>query len=324
MTDPGTTSGAWAKSKGVAHVSVVPLVSLMLFAVVLPEGEAKAGAYPPRVQIPGFVQVEGETVRLSDLLPPDAPEEFGEIGARVILGESPLPASPRVILKAQIERKLREVPSLLERLEIPDRLIVTRPRRRLSSAEIWTAIEDFLAERGLPAPVPQACMVSSADGPTLMNAEAAEPGKQHCAQGGLGLQAPVFVTQLDPGLAVKSMEPDRVRRRLRFLLWTAHEPQVLPFYVNVEKLWSAAAWSSQPLRSMRPAHSPAVVLVAAGKPARLVIETPNLRLTARVSPLESGVKGQVIRVRNLDTQRILEAQVVGVGLLQAELAANDE
>ena len=232
------------------------------------------------------------------------------------------PPTVSVILATFNERQ--NLPSLLERLEIPDRLIVTRPRRRLSSAEIWTAIEDFLAERGLPAPVPQACMVSSAEGPTLMNAEAAEPGKQHCAQGGLGLQAPVFVTQLDPGLAVKSMEPDRVRRRLRFLLWTAHEPQVLPFYVNVEKLWSAAAWSSQPLRSMRPAHSPAVVLVAAGKPARLVIETPNLRLTARVSPLESGVKGQVIRVRNLDTQRVLEGQVVGPGLLQAELAASDE
>jgi flagella basal body P-ring formation protein FlgA len=62
-----------------------------------------------------------------------------------------------------------------------------------------------------------------------------------------------------------------------------------------------------------------MVLVMAGKPAKLVVETATLRMTALVTPLQSGVKGQIIRVRNPDTQRVLEAEVVGVGLLQAEL-----
>jgi flagella basal body P-ring formation protein FlgA len=59
--------------------------------------------------------------------------------------------------------------------------------------------------------------------------------------------------------------------------------------------------------------------VVAGKPAKLVVEMAALRITALVTPLQSGVKGQTIRVRNLDTQRVFEAEVVGADLLQAEL-----
>jgi flagella basal body P-ring formation protein FlgA len=170
----------------------------------------------------------------------------------------------------------------------------------------------------------------------------------------------VFVTEPDPGLEVKRVEPDRVERKTRFLLWTSKEPQVLPFYVRIEGLSETAAWASShngqisegsiPTDSHLERHktggdltdSPALlgglprvtahkgeltqramsspaVLVAPGKPAKLVIETATLRMTALVTPLESGVKGQIIRVRNLDTQRVFEAEVVGGGLLQAEL-----
>jgi flagella basal body P-ring formation protein FlgA len=43
-------------------------------------------------------------------------------------------------------------------------------------------------------------------------------------------------------------------------------------------------------------------------------------MTALVTPLESGVRGQLIRVRNQDTRRVFEAEVAGVDLLRAELA----
>jgi hypothetical protein len=69
-----------------------------------------------------------------------------------------------------------------------------------------------------------------------------------------------------------------------------------------------------------PPASPAIILVTKGKPAKLAVETQTLRMTALVTPLASGAQGQVIRVRNLDTQRVFKAEVVGKGLLQAELA----
>jgi hypothetical protein len=253
-----------------------------------------------------------------------------------MLGDAPLPASQRVISRGQIEQQLREFPSTLKRLEIPDRVIVTRKRRRLSSGEILTAIETFMAREDL-----HALRI-----PNLT---------------GLNLQAPVFVTKPDPGLEVRGVESDRVQRKTRFLLWASKEPQMLPFYVTVEGLPETAdcASSCKARTSEGPiptdshlgrhstvgnlayppglldASSPRVtahkgestqqatssprVLVAAGKPAKLVVETATLRLTALVTPLQSGVKGQLIRVRNQDTHRVLEAEVVGVDLLQAAL-----
>jgi len=320
-----------------------------------------AGTFQPRVHIPEIVQVEGETVRLSDLLPPDASAELGEICARISLGRPPLPASQRVIWKRQIEQQLSDFPSVLEQLEIPERLIITCKQRRLSTAEIWTAIETFMTGEGLRVPVAQTCLPRPATGGSASRPKAADLERQVCAADGLNLQAPVYVTKLDPGLEVKRVEPDLVRRRIRFLLWASNEPQVSPFYVTVGETFVRAAWTSahhqqtgeDPIPTESPLdpvtsgdltdfsawsscklprvvvstagfHSqatlPRVVLVTAGKPAKLVVETATLRMTALVTPLESGVKGQLIRVRNLDTRRVFEAEVAGADLLRAELA----
>jgi hypothetical protein len=333
---------------------------MVFFSAVLPMGGAKAESFQPRVDIPNVVQVEGEAVKLSDLLPPDAPAELGEICSRIILGNSPLLSSQRVISKGQIEQQLRDFPAALNKLEIPDRVIVTRKRRRLSAAEILTAIETSLAGEGLHGPVAQTCLSRSA-ARSSSKPKAADLGKQVCATAGLNLQAPVFVTKPDPGLVVKHVEPDRVKRKTRFLLWTSKEPQVLPFYVTIKGLPGTETWASSHneqsgegptstdshferrktggdltgspgLRggsmprvtahkegSTQQAMSSPLVLVAAGKPAKLVVETATLRMTALVTPLESGVKGQIIHVRNQDTHRVLQAEVVGIDLLQAEM-----
>ena len=316
----------WVSEFGWLAVAV-----LALFLV--PEPMGAAGSLQPRIRIPKFAEVQGETIRLSDLLPPDAPADLEQIGARIDLGDSPDPASQRVLSKDQIELQLREFPSICERLEIPERLIVSCKQRRLSPDEIWTAIESFLAAEGL-----------SATGSVLQRLPS--------------YQATVFVTRQDPGLVVKRMEPDRVRRQIRFLLWTSNEPQVLPFYVTVEepprtagrswpshsdagpasrtfpltrrsfgrrtkRVLRACSWASRSgvtarkAGSAQPAAPPAIVLVTKGTPAKLVVETQTLRMTALVTPLESGVQGQVIRVRNLDTQRAFKAEVVGKGLLHA-------
>ena len=339
---------------------MIHVVSLFIFCAFAPVSVVGAGSLQPHVHIPESVQVEGETVRLSDLLPPDAPAELGEVCHRISLGNSPLPASQRVIFKGQIERQLREFPSILEQLELPERLIITCKQRRLSPAEIRTVIETFEAREGLRAPAAQTCFPRSA-ARSSSKPKGADLGNQICATADLNLQAPVFVTRPDPGLEVKRVEPDRVQRKIRFLLWASKEPQILPFYVTVEEVSDTARASSHieltggsptptdscvepgktggdladspallggipPLvaghkgGATRQATSSPILLVAAGKPAKLVVETATLRLTTLVTPLESGVKGQLIRVRNLDTQRVFEAEVVGEGLLQAELA----
>jgi len=341
---------------------VLPSCFMLLASCFLLPGATKAASFQPRVHIPAVIQVEGESVKLSDLLPPDAPAELGEICYRIILGNSPLPASQRVISKGQIERQLREFPSVLEQLELPEHLTITCKQRRLSPAEIWAVIERFVAGDGLHAPETQACFARPAAFAFPHANQAADRGEPVCSKAELNLQAPVFVTKPDPGLEVKRVEPDRVQRRIRFLLWTSKEPQVMPFYVTVEELNRMVAWRSgyseesggspisadshgEPRKTWRnltnfsaarsdsspsiaarqggstwQAASYPVVLVVAGKLAKLVVETATLRLAVVVTPLQSGVKGQLIRVRNLDTQRVLEAEVVGEGLVQAKLA----
>jgi hypothetical protein len=314
-------------------VCLLAVAALALFLV--PEPMRAAGSLQPRIRIPKFAEVQGDTIRLSDLLPPDAPADLEQIGARIALGDSPDPACQRVLSKDQIVLQLREFPSIREQLELPERLIVFCKQRRLSPDEIWAAIESFLAAEGL-----------SAAGVVLQRLPS--------------YQATVFVTKRDPGLVVKLMEPDRVRRQIRFLLWTSNEPQVLPFYVTVEEsprtaggllsshtdtaptaslavnpeglgkadeesfagllLGSRAGVPSHKGRFTPPAAPPATMMVTRGKPAKLVVETQTLRMTALVTPLESGAQGQVIRVKNLDTQRVFKAEVVGEGLLQAEPA----
>ncbi len=337
------------------------IFSLLASCSLLLAGAAKATSFQPRVHIPDVVQVEGETVRLSDLLPPDAPAELGEMATRIILGNSPLPASQRVISKGQIEQQLRELPSILERLDLPERLLVTCKRRRLSAAEILAAIEVFRAGEGLHGSEAQTCFPRSAARSPRSEPKAADLGKQVCAIAGRSLQAPVLVTKPDPGLEVRRVEFDRVQRKTRFLLWTSKEPQILPFYVTVKEWPETGTCASShnertgedPIPtdcqverrkagedltdspallsggssgvighkggSTPQATSSSPVLVAAGKPAKLVVETATLRMTVLVTPLQSGVKGQLIRVRNLDTQRVFEAEVVGADLLQAEL-----
>jgi hypothetical protein len=334
----------------------------MIFLALGLASVTRAGSLQPRVHIPAVTQVEGGAVKLSDLLPPDAPAELGEMCTRIILGNSPLPASQRVISKGQIEERLREFPSLLERLEFPEQLVITCKQRRLSPAEIRTAIETFLAEEGGGGALASTCFSKSVAGMSSDPPRGAENGEPVCASDDLDLQAPVFVTRSDPGLKVKRLETDRVRGKIRFLLWTSKEPGVLPFYVTVGNLSEWTAWASHHNQQTSGgpvsadsrgaprknggdvAGSPAlfssssdpgavqkgeptwaatshpIVLVAAGKPAKLVVETATLRMTALVTPLEPGVKGQLIRVKNLDTQRVFEAEVVGAGLLRAELA----
>jgi hypothetical protein len=283
----------------ILHSCFFLLVSFFLFlascfsvlAFLLP-GVAKAGSFPPRVQIQRAIQVEGEMVKLSDFLPPDAPRGLGEICRQVVLGEAPLASSRRVISRVQIEQQLRQFPSTLQQLVIPDQVIVTRKRRRLSSAEILRAIETCLARRQL-------------DGfrtPSLK---------------GLGLQAPVFVTQPDPGLEVRRVDTDFVQRKTRFLLCASKEPQMLPFFVTIGGLPGVrSAGAAVDKVKIRPqATSLPMVLVEVGKPAKLIFETPTLRMTVLVTPLESGVQGQLVSVRNPDTQRVLKAEVVGAGLM---------
>ena len=74
---------------------------LLASYLLLLAGVAGARSFERRIRIPDLVQVEGETIRLSDVLPPDTPAELEEMCARITLGNLPYPSSQRVISKGQ-------------------------------------------------------------------------------------------------------------------------------------------------------------------------------------------------------------------------------
>jgi hypothetical protein len=72
----------------------------------------------------------------------------------------------------------------------------------------------------------------------------------------------------------------------------------------------------QAVQGSSPAKSRPTPLARPGRPATLVMFGHNSRITTTVIPLESGSKGQVIRVRDPANARLLTAEVVAEGLLQ--------
>ena len=55
------------------------------------------------------------------------------------------------------------------------------------------------------------------------------------------------------------------------------------------------------------------VLVEKGSLVTVMVRTPQMLLTARGKALESGSKGDTLRIRNTKSLAVVEAEVIGVG-----------
>jgi len=184
-----------------------------------------------------------------------------------------------------------------------------REPRPLSRREIFQAIQDDLAQRGIS-------------------------GRGELRPGDLNIQSSVPVLKVDMGLKVKKVGYDPIRREVVFELWASHEPQYLPFDVTTRRdpqslgLTSNLTWkpgdtggnarteSSATGQEMNSSRTKAPVLAKPGRLAILVMLGQNVRITTTVVPLQPGVKGQFILVRDPATMRVMSAEVVDEGLLR--------
>jgi len=300
------------------------------------------------VTLPCTVEVRSEALALSDLLPPGAPSDLLQAASGIALGNAPKPGSLRTIARGEIEELLRAEPELRASLSLPERIVVSRSHRELTSHELSAAISAAMGHDRIPNAPP-------------VNLER------------LKLSAPVYVTEDDPGLKVVRVEFDPLRQETRFCLWTSKEPGILPFYVTVAggsalpalpalaarrdlaageiasatdfvvqagKVTAAAVGPGSPMalavtpealtgRAARGYIKAGQIVTASmfktvwmvneGKRAVMVAEGPSFRMTIPVIPLENGVFGQQVRVRNPDSQRVVAAQVVGPGRLHKTL-----
>ncbi len=99
----------------------------------------------------------------------------------------------------------------------------------------------------------------------------------------------------------------------------------LPFYVLVQAE-TAGAFDGLPTLQGRPFARRNVplfprrqILMRNGDLATLVFENPSIRITMPVICLESGNRGQTIRVESTDHKRFFKGEIVKPGLLKVEL-----
>jgi hypothetical protein len=296
---------------------LIQLVFISLGASV-PALAASASADAP-VALLSEVDLKTSSVRLSDLLPPEAPASLRTAGDAIPLGRAPMAGSVRHITREEIEHALVDQPQILAGISVPADIALRRVHRQLSPEEVAAAISAVLGRENT-----------------------VDPAK-------LKLQLSPLVTSDDPGLEVTGIDFDAFHQVTRFRLWTAKEPANMPFYVTVPgrqigskamphgaagtEARAAARSEAQPTVSahsepvhpaiaaggVKPSGKSPEMLVKAGVATQLVIEGADYRLTSTVIPLQAGALGQEIHARDPLTHKILSAQVAGPGLLKGSL-----
>lgn len=189
------------------------------------------------------------------------------------------------------------------------KVIPRRAPRPISRREIFQVIQNDLAQRGIAE-------------------------RNELQPDDLTIQASVPALQDDLGLRVERIAFDAIQRETVFELWTAHEPQYLPFDVTTRRdpqTWGftppqerdKGGRGTQP-RDNNPGAGQGALLISRkspllakpGRMATLVMLGQNVRVTTAVVPLQPGIKGQRIFVRDPATGRVMTAEVVDEGLLQ--------
>jgi hypothetical protein len=234
----------------------------------------------------------------------------------ILVGQSPRPGSIRVLTSEGLERVLDDQANLLHELELPEQIIVRRSGRMVTREEVTQAIQA-----------------------SLRNNE--DFSKLTISPDSVRFAAAVLVSTATPDLRVTRIEVDQPLHQLNFWLVSGADPAILPFLVTARPQdisnglavfgddasalqtgtgstsgrWSNALFNSHPARA---AERPATI-VEAGKTAQLhLISGKTAEMFLAAIALERGSLGQRIRVRLESTGRVLEAQVVGMGQLEAE------
>lgn len=296
---------------------LVQLVVVCLGATAVALAASPSAGAP--VTLLSEVDLKTNNVRLSDLLPAEAPASLRAAGDAVALGRAPVAGSIRHVTREEIEHALVDQSQTLAAISIPADITIRRVHRQLSRTEVATAIRAALGHE-----------------------DAVDPAK-------LNLQLSPLVTSDDPGLEVTGIDFDTFHHVTRFRLWTAKEPANMPFYVVVpghqigskempqgpagtearavthSEAQPAASTHSEPVHpaidagSVKSSAKGQEMLVKAGVPTQLVIEGADYRLTSTVIPLQPGALGQEVHARDPLTHKILSAQVAGPGLLKGSL-----
>lgn len=258
------------------------------------------------------VEVRGNAIYLSDLLPVQAPDGLRASFQGILVGVAPQPGSSRILDRSKIAELLGTAAG---NVEIPQAIVVRRTGRKIAREEVVPVIRAALKRSGLP--------------------------DENLQPEDLRVFPDVFASSDTPVLEVRRVDFDETLNQAKFLM---AERGSLPFLVTAQfhtgNLVQAAVAdpvkgeTSRTPESGAPVTSTAAMLrlsgstvtsqqfggptlVEAGKTATLFLNSGTMRMLLDVTALEKGSLNQTVRVKLPATNKILRAQVTGAHRLEA-------
>ena len=279
-----------------------------------------------RVSLLPEVEVRGNSIFLSDLLPRDVSASMRTSAQSIVIGVAPQPGSTRILDGGKLADLIGSTRGGSE-IDIPRQIVVRRAGRAITREEVVAAIRAALKHSGLP------------DGDLQPEDFRVFPT--------------VMVSPDEAPLEVRRIDFDETLNQAKFLL---SERGALPFLVTAQlrdaSLIQAAIPDAAPLNAavagnasatanpvggfstantdktlavpvddrMRCLISGALVnatrvqgptLVQAGKAATLFLNSGTMQMLLDVTAIDRGSLHQVIRVRVPGTGKVLHAEVTG-------------
>jgi flagella basal body P-ring formation protein FlgA len=283
------------------------------------------------VPLKSHVTLHSGAITLADLLPESAAPELRQEAESISLGTAPEPPMSRILYRQQLQFLLQDHKSLLAELRLPDEVVVERFYRALTQEEVIQAIQHATGHQGINAEggldfanihLSSPIYVTSNDpGLEVIRVESdplrgatrfrlwtsKEPGNlpfEVSVPGAVKLPTLVSRHALASGEIVSASDFEVVMKPGAGIL--SGKPASIAQLTGLET--RAPLQAGQPVA--RTEFAPPV-LVRAGTLATLSVQGPHFSIKTVVVPLEQGVLGQEIRVRNPETREVVEAKVIG-------------
>jgi len=263
-------------------------------------GNDGAGNQQPAVRLRDAVEVKRDRVWLVDLLPQDAPSALQKSASTIELCRAPQPGSERTLDAGQIAIKLAAHPAVFSQVAIPPRITVRSSGWPIGEEAVRRAISCFLQGQRWKRDLPDAARLE---------------------------WRPPAATEEHPTLQVMGLDWDNRQQSLQVLLRCSKRASCGSFLAHVFFPASLGEEWRKQLASGSGLNSPSgettiatgAVLAERGKPATLILDDGNMRISIRVTCLQAGALNQQIRVFEAQGRHVFHAVVVGLGLLHASL-----
>jgi hypothetical protein len=235
--------------------------------------------------------VSRDTIRLSDLLPPEAPKEMRRAGEQIELGRTPQCRTIRVFEKVELERRTSSWPAL-RGLSLSGPAAVQRTCFPIRREAVQRVISEFAQQKGL----------------ALMEFP-------------LRWSEVIYASQQNPAIEIEQTLPEPARPVLQVRLRCVERMVCPSFWVPVPaKLRPRLLYTGTiSAASVVPKIGNGEPLVKSGQRVMLIFDDPPLRIQLLVTCLQRGSLGEQVRAMDPSTHRVFEAEVTGAGTLLAHL-----